>query len=83
MVCLENAKYRGTLGRNEGGWGVFKRFLWRKSKSTRVLFAGGWVGACTENSLFLRKYPLKEDKVFSESTPLDKQNSKFKILLFP
>ena len=27
-----------------------------------------WVGACFENSFFFRKYPLKEDKVFSEST---------------
>ena len=26
IVCLENAKYRGTLGRNGGGWGVFKQF---------------------------------------------------------
>ena len=65
MVCLENAKYRGTLGRNEGGWGmgfgVFKLFLWRKSKSTWVLFAGGWVGGWVPalKIHFFQKIPSK------------------------
>ena len=44
--------------------------LWRKSKSTRVLFAGGGLPCLLGKFPFFIKYPLKEDKVFSESTPM-------------
>ena len=42
-------------------WGVFKRFLWRKSKSTRVLFAGGWLGGWVPamKTPFFQKVPSK------------------------
>ena len=52
MVCLENAKYRGTFGRNEGGGvgGVQAVFV-SKIKKYQGTFCR-WVGACSENSLF-------------------------------
>ena len=57
MVCLENAKYRGTLGRNEGGARVggvqVSGFCGENQKVPGYfLQVGGWVGACSENSLF-------------------------------
>ena len=47
IVCLDNVKYRSTLGRNGGGWGYFKQVCGKNKKSTGVLFAtGGWVVGC-------------------------------------
>ena len=71
-MCLENAKYSGTLGRTEWGWGDVEADFVAKIKKYQGTFCGGFV--CSENSFFFRKYPLKEDKVFSESTcppPMD------------
>ena len=45
MVCLKNAKYRGTLGRNEGGGGCSSGFCGENQKVPGYfLQVVGWVG---------------------------------------
>ena len=39
MVCLKNAKYRGTLGRNEGGAGGVQAVFVVKIKKYRGTFS--------------------------------------------
>ena len=67
MVCLENAKYRGTLGRNEGGVGggqaVFVAKI-IKYQGTFCRWVGGWVGVCSENSLFSESTLKKRIRYF-------------------
>ena len=70
-MCLEIAKYRGTLGRNGGGWRGVQAVFVAKIKKVPGNFlqcVGGWWGVCPENSPFSESTP-KEDGVFSKSTP--------------
>ena len=61
MVCLENAKYRGTLGRNEGGWaegGCSSGFCGENHKVPGYFWQeGGWVPAL--KIPFFQKVPPK------------------------
>ena len=60
MVCLKNAKYRGTLGRNEGGGGCSNGFCGENQKVPGYfLQVGGWVPAL--KIPFFQKMPSKED----------------------
>ena len=61
MVCLENAKYRGTLGRMRGvggGLGGVQAVFVAKIKKYQGTFCR-WVGTCYENSFF-QKVPSKK-----------------------
>ena len=71
IVCLDNVKYRSTLGRNGGGWGYFKQVCGKNKKVLGYFLQqeGGWWGVCLENSPFSEISPKIGWCIFKKYPP--------------